>query len=216
MDGDYKRAVVEAGKTMLHSGLTVETWGNISVRNREAGQVYITPSGLPYDELLEDDVVTVGLDGRVLKGHRRPSVETPLHVAVYKARMDVDAVLHTHPIYSTVFSCMDEDIPLFIDEAAQTLGDTVRTAKYALPGSPELAQNCVAALGRKANACLLKSHGAVCVGKNLAACFRTATVLEMTARVLQLIRSMGGTFHPLSDENIAATRELVKKTRYGQ
>ena len=210
---NYRQAVVEAGKKMLHSGLTVETWGNISVRDHD--RIYITPSGMPYDGLVEEDVVVTGLEGRVLEGRWQPSTETPLHAAVYNARPDVGAILHTHPIYSTVFSCMGEDIPLFIDEAAQALGDVVRTAGYALPGSPELARNCVAALGRKANACLLKSHGAVCVGKDLGACFRTAAVLEMTARVLQLIRSMSGTFHPISDENIAAMQEFVK-TRYGQ
>ena len=99
--------------------------------------------------------------------------------------------------------------------AAQVLGDTVRTADYALPGTQELADNCVKALGDKAMACLLKSHGAVCLGKDLEQAFGNSTVLEATAQVYSIIRSMGGQFQPISPENIAFMQEFVK-TSYGQ
>ena len=155
------------------------------------------------------------LDGTVVGGHRVPSIENGLHRAVYAVRPDVNAIVHTHPIFSTVFSAMGENIPLIIDEAAQALGDEVRTAPYALPGTDELAQNCAAALGEKANACLLQSHGAVCVGRDMKSAFKTARVLEMTAEIYYRIRSVGGKFIPISPENIAAMQEFVAH-RYGQ
>lgn len=194
-----KTLLIESGKKLLHEGFTVETWGNISVRG-EDGLVYITPSGMDYDTCTEDDIVVMTLDGTVVDGHRVPSIENGLHRAVYAARPDVNAIVHTHPIFSTVFSAMGENIPLIIDEAAQALGDEVRTAPYALPGTDELAQNCAAALGEKANACLLQSHGAVCVGRDMKSAFKTARVLEMTAEIYYRIRSVGGKFIPISPE----------------
>ena len=209
-----KQLIIESGKKLLHEGFTVETWGNISVRGAD-GLVYITPSGMDYDTCCEDDVVVMTLDGTVVDGHRVPSIEHGLHRAVYAARPDVNAIVHTHPIYSTVFSAMGENIPLLIDEAAQALGDEVRTAPYALPGTDELAQNCAEALGQKANACLLQSHGAVCVGRDMKAAFKTARVLEMTAEIYWRIRAAGGKFIPISAENIAAMQDFVAH-RYGQ
>jgi L-fuculose-phosphate aldolase len=213
---NYRKALVESGLKMYNAHLTVETWGNISIYDREKGYVYITPSGMDYTTVTEDDMIIVDLQARYLEGRRKPSIETPMHVAVYNARPDVSAVIHAHPLYSTAFSSMGEDIPLLHDEAAQTLGDVVRTADYALPGSQEIAANCVAALGQKARACLLKSHGSICVGSNINECFKVATVLEMVAHIYFLIRSMGGTYCPISDENITAMQEFIRTGGYGQ
>ena len=154
-------------------------------------------------------------DGNIVEGTKKPTIETGLHLAIYKARPEVNAVVHTHPMYSMVFSCCGEDIPLVIDEAAQTLGGTVKTAEYALPGSPELAQNCVEALGTQSNACLLKSPGAVCVGEDMDSAFKVSKVLEVTAEIYQMIRAIGKTPYKISDENIAAMQDFVKNV-YGQ
>jgi len=211
---DMREVLVEAGKKLIREGFTVETWGNISVRDNE-GLVYITPSGMDYEDCTVDDMVVMTIDKKTVSGARRPSIETDLHLEVYKARPEVKAIVHTHPIASTVFSCMGESIPLIIDEAAQALGGEVRTAAYALPGTIELAHNCVKALGDKSNACLLQSHGAVCVACNMKGAFKVAKVLEMTAKVYFRIRSIGGNFIPLSDENICAMQDFVA-CKYGQ
>lgn len=212
---DYKQLIVDSGVRMYKAGLTVETWGNISFCDREHGLVYITPSGMDYNTLTTEDIVVVDMQANIVEGCRRPSIETGLHVSVYNARPDVNAVIHTHPIFSTVFSSMGEDIPLLHDEGAQALGDVVRTAEYALPGSHELAQNCVKTLGKEAYACLLKSHGAVCVSATMDGAFKVAKVLEMVAEIYYRIRATGGEFVPISDENIQAMK-VFARTRYGQ
>lgn len=212
---NYKKLIVESGLRMLNSGYTVETWGNISFRDKETNLVYLTPSGMDYTIVTQDDIVVCDLDGNIVEGTKKPTIETGLHLAIYKARPEVNAVVHTHPMYSMVFSCCGEDIPLVIDEAAQTLGGTVKTAEYALPGSPELAQNCVDALGTQSNACLLKSHGAVCVGEDMDNAFKVSKVLEVTAEIYQMIRAIGKTPYKISDENIAAMQDFVKNV-YGQ
>ena len=211
---DMREIIIEAGKKLLRENLTVETWGNISLRDGE-GLVYITPSGMDYETCTVEDIVVMKIDKKIVSGKRRPSIETDLHLEVYKARPEVKAIIHTHPIYSTVFSCMGESIPLILDEAAQALGGEVKTAAYALPGTIELANNCVKALGEKSNACLLQSHGAVCVSCDMKGAFKVAKVLEMTAEVYSRIRSIGGSYIPLSDENICAMQNYVA-CKYGQ
>lgn len=200
---------------MLNSGYTVETWGNISFRDKEKNVVYLTPSGMDYNTITEEDIVVCDLEGNIVEGNRKPTIETGLHLAIYKARPEVNAVVHTHPIYSTVFSCCGEEIPLVIDEAAQTLGAAIKTAEYALPGSPELAENCIKALGTDANACLLMSHGAVCVGENMNSAFKVAKVLEVTAQIYHMIRSMNGNCIEISDDNICKMQYFAKNL-YGQ
>lgn len=212
---NWKREVIDAGIRMLSEGITIGTWGNVTVRDPETGYVYLSPSGMPYKTLVEDDIVVVRLDGSRVEGERKPTIETEMHLAIYRARPACNAIIHTHPVYSTAFSAMGEDIPLLLDEAAQVLGDVVRTTAYALPGSQELADECVKALGDKAMACLLRSHGAVCLGKDLEQAFGNSTVLEATAQIYSIIRSMGGQFDPISPENIAFMQNFVKNS-YGQ
>ncbi len=212
---DYRELIVRSGLRLAGSGLTVETWGNISARDPGTGLVYVTPSAMKYDAITADDVVVCAPDGSVVQGTRKPTVELGMHLAVYRARGDVNAVVHTHPTFSMIYACQGKDIPLFTDEAAQTLGDVCRTTAYALPGSRELAEGCVAALGEKANACLLRSHGAVAVGEDMDAAFKVCTVLELTARILYMIEATGGKPCPISDENIAAMQDFVRY-HYGQ
>lgn len=211
---NYKNMLVEAGLRMLRSGLTVETWGNISLRDAQTGLVYLTPSALPYDTLTEDDVVVAKLDGSIVFGTRKPTIETGMHLGIYRARADVNAIVHTHPVYSQVFGTLREEIPPIIDEAAQIMGTGVPVTPYALPGSPELAANCIAALGETGHACLLANHGAVCVGGDVDFAFKVSTVLEMTAQIYYMARCIG-TPKLLTQEQIAFMHDFAYN-HYGQ
>lgn len=211
---NYKAYLVECGKKMLHLGLTVETWGNISIRDSETGLVYLTPSALSYDILEDKDIVVLNLDGTRVEGHRRSTIETEMHLGILRSRPEINAVIHTHPIYSQVFALLHETIPLIIDEAAQMLGGPVYCTEYALPGSRELADNVVKALGTEGRACLVANHGAVCIGKDIDMAFKACTVLEMTAQIYQMARAIG---EPklISGEYISAMKEFAAN-HYGQ
>lgn len=212
----YKEHVRMAGIRMLESGLTVCTWGNISFCDRETGLVYITPSGMDYYSLVDDDICVFDLDGTHVEGDRRPSIELRLHLGCMNARPEISAVVHTHPIFSTVFSSIGEDIPIDLhDEAAQTLGDSIRCADYELPSTEELAHAVVRGLGDKANAVMMRNHGLVCIGADMDAAFRVATVAEMVSEIYWRIRAMNAEYVPISAENVAAMQEFVK-TKYGQ
>lgn len=209
---DYKKLLVDSGKRMVASGLTVETWGNISARDPETGLVYLTPSGMPYDTITEDDIVVMNEKGETVEGFRRPTIEWEMHLEIMRRRSDVNAIIHTHPVYSQVFGLLHEDIPPVIDEAAQSLG-TVRCAEYGLPGSHELAMNAADAIGEKGHACLIANHGAVCAGADMEKAFRVCKVLEMTAQIYCMARAIGNPV-PESPETVAAQLELLKD--YGQ
>ena len=136
-----------------------------------------------------------------------------MHVRIMNARPDVHAVIHTHPVDSQVFACLHRDIPPIIDEAAQLLGGTVKCAEYALPGSDELADNVVSALGDGA-ACMMANHGAVCVGKDMDSAFRVCTVLEMTAKIYHKALAIGEP-EAIDDEKVSFMNDFAAN-HYGQ
>ena len=211
---NYKALLVEAGKEMLQKGLTVETWGNISVRDPESGLIYVTPSAMPYNTLAEEDVVVMDGEGNVVEGHRKPTVEAAMHLAILNARPEINAVIHTHPIHSQVFAVLRKPIPPINDEAAMALGGTVYPSKYAPPGSVELAENALEALGEDGMACLLSNHGAVCLGADMKKAFKTCAVLEMTAQIYHLSLAIGEPYI-LEDEIVDHVRDFAQN-RYGQ
>ena len=211
---NYKAFLIEAGKRMLHSGLTVGTWGNISVRDPETGYVYLTPSGMPYETLTEVDIVVMDVDANRIEGERSPTIEYLMHLGIMKKRPDVNAVIHTHPIYSQIFSLLHEEIPPVIDEAAQALGaNPIRITEYALPGSVEMAENVINTLGDDA-AVLIGNHGAVAVGKDMETAFKVTTILEMTSQIYYMARCIG-TPKPIPQDKVDYMVNVTVK-EYGQ
>lgn len=210
---NFKKILLQAGIEMQNRNLTVETWGNISVRDPETGSIYLTPSGMPYDTLKEEDVCVLDKDGNVIEGTRKPSVEKMLHVLIYQNRADVQAILHTHPVNSTVFGILHQSMPVVTDEMAQAIGGAVQCAEYALPGSQQLAENVMHALGN-VQACLMANHGAVCVGRDMKECFKVATVLETSAEIYQKACAIGRPFE-ITKENTDWMRDFAVN-HYGQ
>ena len=148
------REIIAAGRRMSALGLVAGTEGNVSARI--PGGLRITPSSVPYEAIGETDLVTVDPRGVVTAGDRAPSSELPLHLAIYSARPDVGAIVHTHSPAAIAWSLRNEDLP------GGRVHDTVRTAPAADPGSRELARVAVAALGPRA-ALLMAGHGVVAV-----------------------------------------------------
>lgn len=210
---ELKRAVADGGRALVARGLTVGTWGNLSIKDQETGLVYIKPSGMPYETIEPEDIVVLDAAGRVVYGRRKPSVEFHLHLAILNARPDLGAVLHTHPLYSSVFGVLHEEIPAISEDFAQLIGERAPCSVYALPGTEELARNVVAALG-SGMVVLLPNHGAVCVGKNLAEAMNVAAVLEKTAHIYLLARSIG-TPRAIDARDVALMQKFMRN-EYGQ
>lgn len=161
-DGEalLRRAVLDVLVEANAGGFNLGTSGNASARS--GGAMVITPSAVPYDELAPDDLVRVTWDGAVA-GSRRPSSEWRLHLGIYQARPEVDAVVHLHSPAAIALSSLRRNLPPFHYMVAVAGGTDVRCAPYRLFGTPELADAAVRALQGR-TACLLANHGQVAVG----------------------------------------------------
>ena len=185
-----KMEIVEAGKRMLHKGLVIGTSGNISIRISGEDKIVITPSQIKYDKIGVNDIVVVDFKKNVLEGDRSPSVETGMHIGVYETRPDVGAIVHTHSVYASAIASLGKTIPPFLDDIVLMLGGEIEVAEYGMPGSKELADNAVRALGKK-NAVLLANHGSLCCGKNLEGAFVNAELVERVAKIFILSSLLG-------------------------
>jgi L-fuculose-phosphate aldolase len=211
---ELREAIAEGGRRMVAEKLTVGTWGNLSIRDPETGLIYIKPSGMPYESITADDVVVMNSNFEVVDGHRKPSIEFNFHIAIMNARKDVNAVIHTHPIYSSVFGVIREDLPGISEDFVQIVGDKIVNCEYSLPGTPELAKHVVAGLGAERNAVMVPNHGTICVGADFDTAMKVIHVVEKSAHVYIMARSIG-TPHLISDEDIKAMQDFVR-TKYGQ
>jgi L-ribulose-5-phosphate 4-epimerase len=136
---EIKDEVHRANQLIAHAGLAKLTWGNVSGFHRESGRVIIKPSGVPYSELRDDDLVVLDLDGKVLEGHLRPSSDTPTHLEIYKAFPQVAGVCHTHSTYATAFSQAGRGLPCFGTTHADHFYGTVPLCRILTP--EETAEN---------------------------------------------------------------------------
>ncbi len=200
-----KKAVLEAAQRMSEKGFVVGTAGNISIRLSEPGGrelMVITPTSRYYDTMGVDDMAVVDFDGQRVEGEYSPSVETMMHIGIYRARKKVNAVIHSHPVLSSALAVAGMEIPPIVDDQVIYLGGGIKVAAYALPGSEDLVKNVLAALGPR-NAVLLANHGAVCVGKDLREAFTNCEMLEKTAKIYICVVSIGK-LNPIPAESLEA------------
>lgn len=180
--------LIEAARQSVSAGLNHGTTGNLSVRVGEG--FWITPSGLPCDGLTEPDLVRLTLEGVVTPGGRLPSSEWRLHRDIYRARPEVQSVLHAHPVFATTLACLRQDLPAVHYMLAIAGGATVRCARYATFGTAELSLAVVEALGGR-HACLLANHGLVSVGRRPLQALRVAIEVESVAELYWRARQAG-------------------------
>lgn len=208
---DTKKHIIKIGKEMVRLGLVTSTWGNISVKTEDT--IYVTPSGIEYEDLAPGDIVNLDLEGNVTEGIRKPTTELDLHVEIYKNRPEIKAIVHTHSLYASAYAVVRKPILPYIEDMAQVIGGQVSVAEYALPGTIKLAQNAVEALGDK-GAVLLANHGVVGVGINLEEAFKACLLTEKTAQIASIANSIG-TPHPLDEKDIKLMSEGYVSS-YGQ
>ncbi|WP_343602132.1 L-fuculose-phosphate aldolase [Mycobacterium sp.] len=196
---DPEAAVLAAAKDMLRRGLVEGTAGNISARCQD-GNLVVTPSSVDYAVMTLDDLVLVDPDGAVLRAGegRSPSTEMKLHLACYRAFDDIGAVIHSHPVWATMFAVAHQPIPACVDEFAVYCGGDVRCADYAASGTPEVGANAVAALQGRA-AALVANHGLVAVGPRPDKVLHVTALVERTAQIIWGAKVLGGAV-PVPDE----------------
>jgi L-fuculose-phosphate aldolase len=186
---DPAAEVVRTAQAMHRDGLVAATTGNVSVRN--AGSlVHITPSAFPYEEMTPDDVVVLERSGWSSARGRAPSSEFRLHLAIYRERPDVMAVVHTHSAHATAWSFLGEPLDLDTEDLAHYCGGAVRTARFEDTGTDEIGEAALEALGDR-RAVLLARHGAVGVGETPARALDVCRIVEHQAEIAWILRAGG-------------------------
>jgi L-fuculose-phosphate aldolase len=208
-----RRKIIEVGQQIIQSGLVAGTWGNISCWDHSRKGYWITPSGMDYLSLKEEDIVLLDLENNVLEGKRKPSSEYLLHTAVYRSRQDIQGIVHTHSVFATAHAVARVPLPGLVEDCIMITGGEVKVAEYYLPGTEKLAQAAVKALGDK-NAVFLANHGLVGAGRSLEEALKVCQVVEKSAQIHTMSRLLG-TPVLLSEEEMNLMRGNYL-THYGQ
>lgn len=186
---NYKKLLVAYGKKLLDKKLVAGTSGNLSLRG-QADEIYITPSGMDYLEITEDDIVKINFMGEILEGDKKPSSEWMMHVEIYKNYQNYNAIVHTHSPIATAFAVSRKKIPLILIEMKPFLGGEIEVAPFKPSGSLELAKSLIPYL-KKSNSCLLANHGVVSCGKNIESAFLSAEYVEDAAKIYYYSLNIG-------------------------
>ena len=208
-----RKLVIETARKASAQKLVPLTFGNFSLRDEKSGLVCITPSGMPYAELVPEDIVVMDTAGTIVDSSRKPSIESPLHIAIYNKRPDVFGIVHTHSTYLTAWACIDGGMPCITSEAASMTGSNLRLAPFAIQGTAELAQVTSEALGND-KAVLMANHGAIFVGATITKAYEVGLILEESARVAYIACTLG---RPnLINDQIMKALEKTTENSYGQ
>jgi ribulose-5-phosphate 4-epimerase/fuculose-1-phosphate aldolase len=183
-----KKELLDICLEMIKHDLVIGSSGNASLRVGD--HVVISPSSVHYTEMTVDDVVVIDMEGDEVEGTRNPSVETPMHLEIYRNRDDARAVVHTHSVYTSSMAVLHEPLPPIIDEIVPKLGAGIRVSKYAMPGTKLLGKNVVEVLEDR-SAALIANHGAVCIAKTLKDALFLSVLLERAAKIYMTARQVG-------------------------
>jgi L-fuculose-phosphate aldolase len=201
--------LVAALRALDARGLNRGSTGNLS--HRCGAGMLITPTGMGADDIAADDLVWLGDDG-ALRGAWQPSSEWPFHRAIYRARPDLAAVVHTHSVNATALACLDRPLPPFHYMVAVAGGDSVPCVPYHLFGSEALSAAVAHALADR-QACLLAHHGLVAAGATLAQATKIAIEVEALCEVYLKALAVG---EPASLDPGQMAEVAAKFARYGK
>ncbi|AFK86296.1 MULTISPECIES: L-ribulose-5-phosphate 4-epimerase [Thermoanaerobacterium] len=210
---NLKQRVYKMNMMLPKNNLVTMTSGNVSGRDPETNLVVIKPSGVLYDEMTPDDMVVVDLDGNVVEGKLKPSVDTATHLYVYRHRNDVNGIVHTHSPYATSFAALGRSIPVYLTAIADEFGCAIPVGPYAKIGGEEIGKAIVDYIG-ESPAILMKNHGVFTIGNSPEAALKAAVMVEDTAKTVHLSLLLG-TPDVIPDEEVKRAHERYL-TKYGQ
>lgn len=185
--------------------------GNLSVRLSN-GNILITPSAVPKGEIKSSDLIEIDLEGKVVKGIKKPSTESKLHTFIYKRREDINSVIHCHPVFTSVLSITKRKIDFAVfPEVILTLGK-IALCNYATPSTKEVTDSLLPYINY-AWIYILKNHGAVTTGLNLRDAFYKMEKLEHFSKIISHALQIGNIFN-LNKNQLYKLYSIAEKT-YG-
>ncbi|MCR4431902.1 MAG: L-ribulose-5-phosphate 4-epimerase [Tepidanaerobacteraceae bacterium] len=208
-----REEVLEASKKLIYYNLVTLTGGNVSGRDPESGYIAITPSGMEYEKLIPEDIVILDKEGNLVDGKWKPSVDTKAHLYIYNHIPKINSVIHTHSVYASCFSVLNESIPVITTTLANAIGGEVPVAKYTPVGDDNMGPAIVEAIGDRL-ACLLENHGVMTIGPTIKDALTAAVMLEDVAKIYYFARSIGKP-QILPESEVKKARDLYLYV-YGQ
>lgn len=167
------------------NGLVKGTSGNVSGRSDD--RVVIKPSGVGYEDLSPSKLVVVDIDGDVIEGDLKPSVDTGAHLHIYRQMEEVGGVIHTHSPYATTFAAMGRSIPVYLTELADLFGGPIPVSSYVPPGDEAIGREFEEKAGDgRYKGILMKNHGVFTAGETPADALRAAVIIEHSAKISYL------------------------------
>jgi L-ribulose-5-phosphate 4-epimerase len=176
-----KKLIVETAHELVRKGFLMATGGNLSMRVASKEAFAITPSNYDYMKMTPDDVCILDFDLNMLEGHLKPSVESAMHGAVYQVRGDVNAIVHTHQVYTSALTLIKSPIPALFDEQARFLGRGVGIIPYAPSGTGMLKNTVAKHVKNHNNAFMMQNHGALVFGHDMERAVHNVEILEKCA-----------------------------------
>jgi L-ribulose-5-phosphate 4-epimerase len=208
-----RELVCALNKELPTEGLVTMTSGNVSGRDPETNLVAIKPSGVSFAALTPADIVIVDLQGNVVYGTRKPSVDTATHLVVYRARPDVNGMVHTHSNFATAFAAVGKPIPAVLTAIADEFGGAIPCGPYCQIGEEQIGEAIVAHIGT-CPAILLQNHGVFSVGPTPQAAVKAAVMCEDVAKTVFYAMQLGDLIPIPAEEVARANRRYMEK--YGQ
>ncbi len=207
-----KKDVLNAALKLDRYGLIALSGGNVSWR-MDSGEVLVTPSGMIYDEMVPEDILVVDLEGNIIEGERKASVDTEALLYIYKNMPQVNAVIHTHQPYATGLGLVMDELPCNLSTMANATEGPVAVAEYGDPGSLSMGVEAVKAIGDRL-AVVLKHHGVIAVGRDLRQALFSCVYLEEAAKTVSVALSTGMPMATMTQEQIDEAVAVFH--RYGQ
>ncbi|HXE53525.1 MAG TPA: class II aldolase/adducin family protein [Tepidisphaeraceae bacterium] len=205
-----KEQMCDIGRRIWLKGFCAGNEGNHSYRLSE-NRILCTPTGISKGNLKPEDICTVDLEGNQVAGKRKRTSEILLHLAIYKSRPDVKAVVHSHPPHATAFAVANVELPTCIHPEAEVFLGAVKTAKYVTPGDTRLGESILPYV-KDSNTILLQNHGTVTYDKDLEGAYYKLEIVDAYARILLLAKQIGS-IRPLDSAEMKELLEL--KQRFG-
>ena len=205
-----KEQMCDIGRRIWLKGFCAGNEGNHSYRIGE-NRILCTPTGISKGNLKPDDICMVDMEGKQCGGSRSRTSEILMHLAIYKARPDVKAVVHSHPPHATAFAVAGVELPTCIHPEAEVFLGAVKTAKYVTPGDKRLGESLLPYV-KDSNTILLQNHGTVTFDKDLEGAYYKLEIVDAYARILLLAKQIGS-IRPLDAGEMKELLEL--KQRFG-
>ena len=207
---DIKKEFLEIKDDLYARGLITPFGGNISVRCPDnPNKALVTPSGVYKKFLTPDQILCIDLQGKMLEDSPyKPTSETPIHLAILRARPDVNAVVHTHPVYATAFGV--SGLPFLPITSDAVIVGSLPIVEWTVTGSAESGEIIARALAGQQNYVLIRNHGLFVCGPNLPYAAGFTDMIESVCKEIVLCKMMGVNPRVLPDEKVALIQELKK------